>query len=248
MVKSIFCKKTCGVSGSVSLGMFSLALLMSALTLARAQAQTQEEFDPFDLPKLVAVQNRTYQVDRALSFHLGYLPSDAFNKGIILGGSYSHYFTDFAAWEIVNASYSFNIPTDIRRDLEALNIGVSGKNTPYLDYINWYATTGLIYTPLYNKSLLFNKSVVYGETSFVLAAGPAKFEFAGIRPIVGGGLILQFFLNKTSSLKFDIRNYVFFNQTGAQSFIHLTAGYSMQLGSTPKAKSSDPLDSENVGP
>jgi outer membrane beta-barrel protein len=223
-------------------------LLAVAPTFSHSAPTNEDQQDPFDLPKLVALQNRAYLVNRALNFQLGYLPSDAFNKGVIIGASYAYYFTDFAAWEIVNANYSFNMPTDIKRDLESLNVGVSGRNAPYLDYVNWYATTGLVYTPLYNKSLLFNKSVVYGETSFVVAAGPAKFEFAGIRPIVGGGLILQFFLDKTSSLKFDFRNYVYFNQTGAQSFLHLAVGYSMQLGDAPKSKSSDPLGAENESP
>lgn len=204
-----------------------------------------EAKDVYDLPKLVALQNRTYFINKSLTFNVGYLPIDAFNKGFIIGGSYSYYFTDFAAWEIVNANYSFNIETDIKHQLEGLRIGVTGQNTPWLDYVDWYATSNLVYTPLYNKSLLFNKSVVYSETSFVVGGGGAKFEFAGMRPIVGGGVMFQFFLNKTSSLKFDFRDYLYFNSTGANGILSLTVGYAMQLGDAPASRDSEPVNSHD---
>jgi len=116
----------------------------------------------YNLPKVVAVQNRPYYLNKDLTLQLGTLPSDAFNKGFTAGLSYTHFFSDYFAWEVINTNYNFNVKTDLRGDVEKLG-PVVVKNNGFeglLDYIVAYATTNLVYTPLYTKSLLFNKTVI----------------------------------------------------------------------------------------
>lgn len=202
----------------------------------------------YDLPKVVAVQNRTYYLNHDINMQIGYLPSDAFNKGYTVGGSYTYFFSDYLGWEVVNANYSFNSETRLKKDLlenfqaSVANVGFGGV----LDYIQWYALTSLVYTPLYTKSLLFNKTVVRGETSFVFGAGGAQFKATGMRPLISAGLYLRFFTRPDRSWRFDLRNNVYFEDSlGAVNTVSLMVGYSMQLGGN-KPKNSQPINPAEI--
>ena len=190
-----------------------------------------EAVDIYAIPKVVAVQNRTYPfVLNGLSFQLGYAPLDAFNKSLLAGASYTYSLSEFTSWEVLNFLNCFNVETDLKSQLQALNLQALGAKISFLDYANWILTTGFIYTPLYNKSLLFNRSIVHSEFSFVIDAGTIKFQFAGNRPAFGGGLIMRFFLSPTSSLKFDFRNHLYFNDDGMGNILGLVVGYHWQFG------------------
>ena len=53
-----------------------------------------------------------------MSAVLGYMPMDSFEMGVVLGLSYTNYFSDFTGWEIVNANYVFGIDTGLKDDLK----------------------------------------------------------------------------------------------------------------------------------
>ncbi len=189
--------------------------------------------DAYDLPKVVALQDRQYNLKHDISLYAGLLPSDAFNKGYTLGGGYTYYFQNHIGWEVIQAHYSFNSETNLKKDLrrdfnaEVQNVGFGGV----LDYIVWYWTTNFIYTPFYNKSLLFNRSIVHGDTSVVIGAGSAHFKENGARLLLSGGLILRFFSSEKASWKLDIRNHTYFESSrGAIQAMAVHFGYSRQLG------------------
>lgn len=216
------------------IGKFLLLLSLGLLpTVSGTTAGAAD--DLYEVPRLVALQNRAYpSINHGFTFGLGYLPADAFNKAFLAGASYTYNFSDFTAWEVVNFNYAMNIETDIKKDLAAIAIGVTGQNKPWLDYVNYLVSTSLIYTPFYSKNLLFNSAIVHSETSFLLGAGGAKFEFAGMKPIVTGGLIWKFFLGERTSLKFDFREHVYFDATGANGIFSMIIGLGYQMGSLPE--------------
>lgn len=207
-----------------------LCLLLAQFSMfANAEAPA----NAYDLPDIVAVQNRAYTVQRDLSLQAGYLPSDAFNKGYTIGASYTHFFTSYLGWEVINANYSFNDPTDLKEDLldccelQVQNNGFDGA----LDYVQWYALTNIVYTPLYTKALLFNQSLVYGEISFVGGAGVAKFKETGERLLVSAGFYLRYFKSAERSWKFEFRDNVYFEKSlGAVNAMSLMISYSFHLG------------------
>ncbi len=212
---------------------FAFALLFTFFGLATRAADDAQVNDIYTVPKLVAIQNRNYNVNQNLSVLLGYLPSDAFTKGITAGAAYTYYFSDFTAWEVLNAQYVFNQDTKLKQSLES-DFGAQPDSDRILDFPQYYGTTNLVYTPLYNKNLLFNKSVVHGENSFVIGGGAAKFKQAGYLPIVGGGLIFKYFISENSSIKLDFRGWVYNDdERGINSIIDLKVGYDLKLGSTP---------------
>ena len=187
--------------------------------------------DIYDVPKISTLQKRFYPfVSNGATFELGFLPIDAFNKSLVVGLSYTYYLSEFTAWEIVNANFASNMPTDLRNDLQGIKPDLTGANRPYLDYINYFATTNLIYTPLYSKYLLFNASLLHGETSFLLGGGAAGFRYSGVHPLVSGGLILKFFLSRQTSLKFDFRELVHFDKTGANGILSIVLGFEFRFG------------------
>lgn len=190
----------------------------------------------YDLPKVVAVQNRPYYNNTDLTLQLGWLPSDAFNKGYSAGFTFSSYFLDYLAWEVINANYIINQETSLKGEFEKLNVDVSSKGFGgALDYMVYYATTGLVYTPFYNKSLLFNDKVVHGSTSLVVSGGVAGFKETGSRFLVSGGLILKFYTEDNNAWKVDLRNNIYFEETlGAVYALTIGVGYSFELGDAPK--------------
>ena len=217
----------------------SLALLISMIpdfALAASSSSDVPAEDIYTTPKLVAVQNRSYNLNKNLSFLMGYLPNDAFTKAVVLGAAYTYYFSDFTGWEIINANYAFKLDTGLKKDLITY-FNAQPENERVLDFVNYYATTNLIYTPLYNKNLLFNKTVVYGETSFVIGAGAGKFYQAGILPIVGGGIIFKYFVSQSSSIKLDIRELIYKDEIkGVTGILDLKVGFDILLGDTPRTK------------
>lgn len=190
----------------------------------------------FELPKVVAVANKPYYTKHDLTFDAGWMPFDAFNKGFTLGVSYAYYFKDYLAWEIVDFNYVINSETALKKQMENSGIDLESEGFDgILDYMNMYFTTGVVYTPFYNKSLMFNETVIHGDTSLIAGAGLANFNSSGSRFMVMGGLSLRFFTQPNRSWKFDFRNNVYFEKTlGPVYTMLVSVGYSMELGDPPE--------------
>jgi outer membrane beta-barrel protein len=179
-----------------------------------------------ETPKVIAVQNRSYFLGDEFTVQAGYLPLDSFTKYLAFGATYAHFFSDFLGWEVVNGQYAQALDTGLRSDLTT-NFGATALKGDVLQY---YATTNLIYTPLYNKNLLFNKSVVEGETSLVGGVGFSKFD-SGNANTFDLGIIFRFLLSKNSALKLDIRNYLYISTLDTKNNLMLILGYSYTFGS-----------------
>ncbi len=160
-----------------------------------------------------------------------YLPLDALYKYIAVGVTYTHYFSDFVGWEVVNANLAFKQSTDLLDTIRAAQFDISNK----LHVLQYYGSSNLVYTPLYSKSLLFSRSIVYGETSFVFGPAFGKFE-DGSKIGINLGFILRYYLGQSTSLRFEGRDY-FFLGGEAVNAVMLTIGFAVNLGSTPRTGS-----------
>lgn len=206
------------------------------LILASLPVKAKLPKKSLEIPKLVAIQNKANYLDSDLSIHMGVLPSDAFNKGLTFGLSYSKFITQYKAWEIVNIQGSINLETSLKKDFLDLNVDVEDNAFGgELDPINLVITTNYVYTPFYSKSLLFNTTVINSETSFVAGIGAVKFKKYGFQPLVNVGMYSRYYTNIGKSWKFDFRwNFHKKKFGGVGNFIYLGAAYSMQLGDVPK--------------
>lgn len=208
---------------------FVSALFVSGKTYA------QEE-DIFAIPKTYAVQNRKFKLGSQYSAHFGYMPMDSFTKGIVLGGSYTKYFSDFTGWEVLNANYVFSYDTGLKKELIDQYNADPGEIP---DFPEWYLTSNIVYTPIYNKNLFFNKSVIWGDITFVAGPGIGSFKNDGVKPLVNFGAVLRFFLDAQQSIKVDIRENLPFLSTGVEPYLLISVGYTYQPETKPKTQGYD---------
>lgn len=223
---------------SLSSTILIIATTLLCSTHLVASDQPNDE-DIFAVPKVYAVQNRKYVLGNQLSFTLGYLPMDSFTKGVALGAAYTTYFTDFTGWEVVNATYIANMDTGLKKQLLSDFQADPGKIP---DFPKYMITSNIVYTPIYNKNLLFNKSVIWGDISFVAGGGIANFERNKMKPLVDIGAMLRFFVTSVSSLKVDFRENLPFLSEGMKPFLTVGVAYTYQFGATPKS----PSEADNI--
>ncbi len=224
-----------------------LFLLFCLLSYSNLFAAEEPKKDIFNVPKVVAVQNRKYYLNKGVTLNFGYLPLDSFTKGLTAGASYAYYFSDFTAWEILNVNYVASIDTQLKNDL-ITTYQVKPVSIP--DFMQYYVTSNILYTPFYNKSLLFNKSIVWGETTFLAGAGVGAFKTSGMAPLMNLGLILKYFISEKTSMNLDVREHIAFvgGTNGVQGILYIGLGYAFQLGDNkphgeaPPPGEGDPID------
>lgn len=178
------------------------------------------------IPKVVAVQKRGYVLSDEAALQASYLPMDSFNSYFTVGATYTHYFNDYLGWEIINANYANSYSSGLTDYLRTK----FGLATNQFDIVNYYATTNIVYTPLYMKNLLFNTSIVYGEISFVAGLGLTKFNINNYVNTVDFGAIFRYYLTRKTSLKFDFREYLYLAGDSKDN-LALTGGVAYNFGS-----------------
>ncbi len=186
--------------------------------------------DAYDLPKVVAVQDRAYSVRKEITPHLGVLPLDAFNKSLLAGVSFTYSWNPAWSWEVINASAAMNQVTDLRNQL-VNNFKVEPKGV--LDYPTGMYTSQILYSPMYGKYLMFNDKVVHNELSLGLTGGVITYKVEGAVPVVGPGIVSRYYINEDSSIKVDARLLYQVDSNQSSSYaLYFTIGYSIHLDSS----------------
>ncbi len=193
-----------------------LVVLMSAWLLtapAEARAQESDSFEEGGRSySSVVVQNRKFNPDHEFTAFVGLLPLDAFTKGLTVGGAYTLHFTELVAWEVAQFNYSFHFDTDLKADLQAFDVGP----TPF-EVLDYYASSNLIFKPVYWKGSLLNSGLIRGELYTVLGGAYGAFTRSNRGGVdVGGGVRL--FSSELVSFRFDMRYFMFFNDTILEDF------------------------------
>lgn len=182
----------------------------------------------YDVPKVTTVQNRKYHLDSDITLQASYLPLDPFMKYAAVGATYTTHFSNFTGWEIINANYALGVPASLKSNLI---VDFNGTEADF-DYLQYFVSSNLVFSPIYTKNLIFNSSVVHNTISFVAGAGMAGFKAGTKEPssrfFINVGLVLQYFLSRDSSLKFDFRNQVYLDDT--KNTLTLQLGYAFHLG------------------
>ncbi|MFP2934601.1 outer membrane beta-barrel domain-containing protein [Pyxidicoccus sp. 3LG] len=185
-------------------------LILSFLVpgLARAQAEALEN------PGAVsAIQERQYRMHHELLLGVGVLPADAFYKGLIGTVGYTYHFSDSFAWQVGRGTYSYNVQTSLRRQLER-DFDVAPTASAFEDQVQWMVGSDLIWSPLYGKTAFLNSSVLHFE-AFLLGGGTVvKIDRQdGFRPAANVGLGVRLFSGQTLSFRLDVTNNIVFAGT-----------------------------------
>nr|WP_242588982.1 outer membrane beta-barrel domain-containing protein [Corallococcus macrosporus] len=196
--------------------------------LARAQAEELEN------PGTVsAVQDRLYRMHHELSLGVGVLPADAFYKGLIGTVGYTYHFSDSLAWQVGRGTYSYNVQTSLRSQLER-DFDAAPTATAFEDQVQWMVGSDLMWSPLYGKTSFLNSNVIHFEV-FLLAGGTVvKVDRSdGFRPAVNLGLGVRVFSTQNVSFRLDVTNNTVF--AGAARIINVPTvqiGTAFNFGAT----------------
>jgi outer membrane beta-barrel protein len=178
---------------------------MSVVAPAEGYAETGSYEDRERSYSSVVVQNRRHDPTHEFSALVGVLPLDAFTKGLTVGGAYTLHFTELLAWEVVQFNYSFKFDTELKADLAAFDVGP----TPF-EVLDYYASSNLVFKPVYWKGSLLNSGLVRGELYAVLGGAYGAFTRTNRGGAdIGGGVRL--FTSDHVSWRLDARYFLFFN-------------------------------------
>lgn len=205
-----------------------LILLFLAPGLARAQAEALEN------PGAVsAIQERQYRMHHELLLGVGVLPDDAFYKGLVGTVSYTYHFSDTFAWQVGRGTYSYNVQTGLRRQLER-DFEVAPTASAYEEQVQWMVGSDLMWSPLYGKMAVLNNKVLHFE-AFLLGGGSVvKINRAdGFRPAANVGLGMRLFKGDTVSFRLDVTNNVVFTGTrNINNVLSVQLGTAFNFGAT----------------
>lgn len=176
--------------------------------------------------ELYSIEKRDLMGTHEIAAAIGTLPLDAFDKGLTIYGSYTYHFTHLIGWELIGGVYSINFETGLEKELnDRFNVQPEKEGT--LDAI---IQSNFVLKPFYGKISLFNHYTLTSELFFTV--GPALGFFTAASPFganVGGGI--RFFLGKYFSVRFDIRDYLFFPEfKEVDNNLFLSLGLSLTFG------------------
>lgn len=206
-------------------------LLVSWHSLMAAAEGKEPVKDIYDLTEIVAVQNRAYQFNEAFGLGGSYFPSDAFNHGYSANAFYTHSVSELFSWEVLRYNYIFNQETQTKKDVLAQGFLVTAGDGGKLDFPVHLITTGAIFTPLYNKGLLFNKRLIYGEIALYLGGGVAIMHQTGNRYLLTPGFQMRFFTSEKYALLAHFRDH-FYNDAhqGINNMIDFGLAFEIRTG------------------
>ena len=186
-----------------------------------------------DAGRLVAIQQRKYQLSHELLIGGMVEPQDAFSKGVALEGAYIWHFSDLWSWEVLRGGYLAQLDTGLKTQL----LRDFGTDPTQFESLQYYASSSLTYAPLYGKFALRNASLIHAEAFLNFGAAFGRFTSSyQAGPEVGVGL--RVFLSQALSLRFDARDAVFLRRKTNSGFVNqalfFSLGLSIALGGTPR--------------
>jgi outer membrane beta-barrel protein len=193
-------------------------------------AQAEVPQSAFQMPEIVAVENRKFDARHELQPALALLPLDAFTKSITFGGSYTYYLKNFLAWEVANLAITKNFDTGLRTKISDLGGDVDGE----LQSADWLLTSGVSWSPLYNKSLLMNSRLVHSDTTLQAGGGAVSFNQGAAQTwLVYIGASQRFFLNETWGLRLTLRHHLGGSVSGSMTqILSMGVGLSYSFGNS----------------
>jgi outer membrane beta-barrel protein len=175
--------------------------------------------------RVSVVQKRQYTLRHEISLAGGFLPLDAFYKGVTVNLAYTFHFDDHFAWRVVRGAYDGTIDTGLKKQLQQ-QFGVLTSDFPQ---VQWMAGSDLVWNAFYGKTAFMNLFVLHLALFLVLGGDAVKTQNE-VLPAVNFGGGIRFFATEWLSLKLEASNHFVF---GKKQFnvVDLQLALAVNLGS-----------------
>lgn len=177
-------------------------LVVLALIATPLRARADEE----NPAAVQVVQRRQYQLRHELTVSAGFLPLDAFYKGVTANVGYTYHFNPHFAWRVARGTFVQAMSTGLRRQVETL-YGLKVTDSPEA---RWIIGSELMWTAFYGKTAFMNLALLHGSIYFLLG-GDVVLAQSGAKSItqpaasLGGGLRL--FVTEWLSFRLEAINH-----------------------------------------
>lgn len=180
----------------------ALVVAVGLLVPGLSNAQVEELENP---GSVAAIQDRAYRMQHELGLSVGVLPLDAFTKGLYAQVGYTVHFSDTFAWTVGRGAYSYAVNTGLRDQLQR-DFGVLPTNADF-DAVQFFVGSDIMWTPLYGKVSVLNRSVLHGELFLLLGGTLFKFTQT-FRPGVNLGGGVRLFASQWVSFRLDVTDNI----------------------------------------
>jgi outer membrane beta-barrel protein len=205
---------------------------LAAFWLVGPNAYAQDEVDEEQVASY-AVQSRLFRLGGELTVAAGFLPVNAFNKGLTVGGSFTYHISNSWAWEVIHGAYVYKqLDTGLKKELLD-NFNAKPTEISALDYV---ISTNVLLKPFYGKLAVFNRRVIHLEVSVPFGAAFSRYiNPQAYLPGVDAGLIFRIFVSPHVSFCLDVRDYVFFHPWDTKNWntrqeVHVSLGAAFAWG------------------
>jgi outer membrane beta-barrel protein len=171
------------------------------------------------------IQKRQYTLRHEISVAGGFLPLDAFYKGVTANVSYTFHFNDHFAWRVGRGTYDKTIDTGLKKQLED-QFGVLTTEFPE---VQWMVGSDLVWNAFYGKTAFMNLFVLH-LALFLELGGDAVKTQTEVLPGVNFGGGIRFFATEWLSVKLEASNHFVIAKRGF-NVVDLQVALSVNLGS-----------------
>lgn len=214
-----------------------LGMLLLSVQPGWCDSQSSEE-------QVFAVQNRVFHRNHEIDLSVGYIADDDFFHVYPVGVGYTFHFTDHFAWEVCRAQYMFNVDKDLKETLQN-QFGVQPEQFAEQKYM---LHTHLVYSPLYGKHAVMNRSIINNEIYFFAGPGTIHYEWdystgesrSDDVLSISFGVGMKYFLSKKTCLNFEIRDLVNMREDDTENNIYFGIGLGYRFNMSPRKAEEDP--------
>lgn len=208
-------------------------LVMVALIAASIAAPSRAWADEENPAAVQVVQRRQYELRHELTVSAGFLPLDAFYKGVTANVGYTYHFNPHFAWRVARGTFVQSMSTGLRKQVETL-YGLQVTDSPEA---RWIIGSELMWNAFYGKTTFMNLAVLRGSIFFLLGGDLVLAESgtkSGTKSLalpavsVGGGL--RVFATTWLSFRLEIINH-FVISTPTFNVVDLQLAAAVNLGS-----------------
>jgi outer membrane beta-barrel protein len=163
-----------------------------------------------------------------LNVAAGFLPINAFNKGMTIGGSFTYHFSNAWAWEVINGTYVYKqMDTGLKTELLE-NFDVQPTKIAAIDLM---LSSSLVLKPFYGKLAVFNRRVIHAEVS--VPVGLTLGRYTNPQSYLPGpnlGVIFRVFMGPHTSLRIDVRDNILFHHWAYRNELLVSLGLAFAWG------------------